>query len=66
VFRVVGQTIQFKTWVDGAAEPAAWTSTVTDSTITAPGQLHLSLVRGGTNVGVKSVQIDDLTVSEGA
>ena len=64
--RVVGQTIQFKTWVDGAGEPAAWSATVTDPSVTAAGQLHLSLVRGGSNVGVKNVQIDDLTVTDGA
>ncbi|MCU1372240.1 MAG: metallophosphoesterase, partial [Ilumatobacteraceae bacterium] len=37
--RVVGATIQFKTWVDGAVEPAAWTATEGDATVTAPGQL---------------------------
>ena len=49
--RVVGQTIQFKTWVDGQPEPAAWSATVTDASVTAAGTLHLSLVRGGSNVG---------------
>ena len=64
--RVVGSTIQFKNWADGQAEPAAWTSTITDTTVTAAGQLHLSLVRGGANVGAKNVQIDDLTVLPGS
>jgi hypothetical protein len=63
---VVGSTIQFKNWADGQAEPAAWTSTITDSTVTAAGQLHLSFVRGGSNVGAKNVQIDDLTVLPGS
>jgi chitodextrinase len=63
--RVVGSTIQFKSWADGQAEPAAWTSTVTDTAVTAPGQLHLSFVRGGANVGAKNVQIDDLQVLPG-
>lgn len=63
--RVVGGTIQFKTWVDGAPEPAAFTSTDTDLGVRAPGQLFLSLVRGGPNVGAKSVAIDDLTVTAG-
>jgi hypothetical protein len=63
--RVVGRTIQFKTWLDGTAEPAGWTSTDTDAGVTAPGQLFVSLVRGGSNVGAKSVVIDDLTVTAG-
>ncbi len=63
--RVSGTTIQFRSWVDGQPEPATWTSTVTDSTVTAAGQLHFSLVRGGSNTGVKSVQIDDLSVVDG-
>jgi chitodextrinase len=63
--RVVGSTIQFKSWADGQAEPAAWRSTITDTTVTAAGQLHLSFVRGGSNVGAKNVQIDDLSVLPG-
>jgi hypothetical protein len=63
--RVVGSTIQFKSWVDGTAEPAAWESTVTDTQLTAPGQLHLSMIRGGANVGAKNVRIDDLQVLPG-
>lgn len=63
--RVVGTTVQFKTWVDGTAEPAAWTSTDTVTGPTAPGQLYVSLVRGGSNSGAKAVAIDDLTVTAG-
>jgi hypothetical protein len=65
-FRVVASTIQVKHWLDGQAEPAAWSSTDTDPDVTAGGQLHLSMVRGGSNVGAKSVLIDDVTVSSGA
>jgi hypothetical protein len=57
-FRVVASTIQVKHWLDGQAEPAAWSSTDTDPDVTAGGQLHLSMVRGGSNVGAKSVLID--------
>lgn len=64
--RVVGSTIQFKTWVDGQVEPATWRSTDTDAGVTAAGQLYLSLVRGSTNVGAKDVTIDDLVVSDGS
>lgn len=63
--RVVGSTIQFKSWVDGQAEPAAWTATVTDTTVTAAGQQYLSLARSSTNVGAKNVQIDDLQILPG-
>ncbi|WP_426572093.1 YncE family protein [Aquihabitans sp. McL0605] len=61
--RVVGTTIQFKTWLDGQAEPAPWRSTDTDAAVAAAGQLHLSVVRGGANVGAKTVTVDDLTVT---
>jgi chitodextrinase len=62
--RVSGSTIQVKTWLDGQAEPTAWNATVTDATVTAPGQLFLSLARGSTNTGTKTVLIDDLTVKD--
>lgn len=64
--RVDGQTIQFKTWVDGQAEPTAWSATLTDAAVSAAGQLHFSLVRGGSNTGLKNVQIDDLRVTDTA
>ncbi len=60
--RVSGSTIQFRTWVDGATEPSTWASTVTDATVTAPGQLFVSLARGGTTTTAKYVAIDDLRV----
>ncbi|HEX8081031.1 MAG TPA: Ig-like domain-containing protein [Jatrophihabitans sp.] len=63
--RVSGSTIQFKIWSDGTAEPIAWESTATDTSVTAAGQLFLSVVRGGTNVGVKSVSFDDLAIRDG-
>jgi hypothetical protein len=62
--RVSGSTIQFKRWLDGQTEPAAWTATRTDTGVTAAGQLFLSLARGSTNSGVKAVIIDDLTVTD--
>jgi chitodextrinase len=59
--QVNGSTIQFKTWADGQPEPATWKAVNTDSTITGTGQLFVSLNRGGsTNVGAKSVGLDDL------
>jgi hypothetical protein len=62
--RVSGSTIQFKIWTDGSTEPTAWKSSNTDTTVTATGQVFLSVVRGGTNVGAKSVTLDDLTVTD--
>jgi hypothetical protein len=60
--RVSGSTIQFRTWVDGAVEPSTWSSTITDTSLSAAGQLHFSLVRGGSNTGLKDVRIDDVRV----
>jgi hypothetical protein len=62
--RVSGSTIQFKIWADGAAEPAVWKSTSTDTSVTAAGQLFLSVVRGSSNVGAKAVSFDDLAVRD--
>lgn len=63
--RVQGSQVLLKTWVDGTPQPAAWTATVSDSAVTAPGRLFLSHVRGGTNVGAKTLQVDDLTYYRG-
>lgn len=60
--RVSGSTIQYKIWLDGQAEPATWRGNVTDTSVTAAGQLFVSLNRGGSNTGAKSVQLDDLAV----
>lgn len=58
--QVNGSTIQFRTWVDGQAEPSVWKTVVTDASVTAAGQVFVSLNRGSTNVGDRSVAIDDL------
>jgi len=60
--RVSGSTIQFKIWTDGSTEPTTWKSTNTDTSVATAGQLFLSVVRGGTNVGAKSVTFDDLSI----
>lgn len=64
--RVVGSTIQFKIWPDGQAEPASWSATLTDTTVSAAGQLHLSLVRSSSNVGTKAVLVDDVVIRDGS
>ena len=64
---VAGSTIAFKTWLDGQSEPTAWLSADTDTSVTAAGQLFVSLVRSGTNTGgAKSVALDDLQISAAA
>jgi hypothetical protein len=60
--RVSGSTVSFRTWADGAVEPSTWASSVTDTSVTAPGQLFVSLVRGGTTTTAKNVALDDLRV----
>ncbi len=62
--RVSGSTIQFRIWADGGAEPTVWKSSSTDTDVSAAGQLFLSVVRGGANVGPKSVAFDDLTIRD--
>jgi hypothetical protein len=64
--RVVGSTIQFRTWRDGQAEPTTWRSTDTDTNVTAPGQLFVSYNRGSTNSGTRYVAIDDLVITNGS
>ena len=63
--KIVGSVLSVKVWADGTPEPAAWT-TATDTAVTAPGQVFLALNRASTNVGAKSVAIDDLVVNPGA
>jgi chitodextrinase len=61
--RVDGSQISVKTWVDGTPEPVAWTWTGTDTAVTGPGQLYVSHVRGGTNVGAKTLYLGDLDLT---
>jgi hypothetical protein len=60
--RVTGATVEFKTWLDGSAEPTQWAGVATDTAVTGPGQLFVSLVRAASNVGVKTVTLDDLKI----
>ncbi|QWZ08375.1 hypothetical protein KRR39_00360 [Nocardioides panacis] len=62
--RVSGSTIQFKIWTDGSSEPIEWEAVSTDSKVTAPGQLFVSVVRGASNVGAKAVSLDDLLIMD--
>jgi chitodextrinase len=60
--RVTGSQIQFRTWLDGQAEPTSWKTTLSDSSITTAGQLYLALNRGSANVGAKGVLLDELSM----
>ena len=60
--RVSGSQIQFRTWLDGQTEPTTWKTTLSDSSITTAGQLHLALNRGSANVGAKGVLLDELSL----
>jgi len=62
-FSVDGQQLSFRTWPDGQPEPTTWTWTGTDTTISAPGRLFTSLVRGGATTTAKSITLDDLTLT---
>jgi len=60
---VYGSTIAFKTWLDGQTEPGAWLSVDTDTSVTAAGQLFVSLARSSGNTGgAKSVALDELQI----
>ncbi len=61
--RVVGNTLQFKVWTDGQAEPSAWEGTINDTTVSAAGQLYVSLNRASSNSGLKNVRLDDLQIT---
>ena len=63
-FQVVGSTVQVRTWADGEAEPLEWAASVTDPSVTSPGQLHLALSRAGTATAARSVTLDDITLTE--
>jgi chitodextrinase len=63
--RVSGSTIQVKTWPDGQPEPTAWRTSITDTTVTAAGQVYLSYVRSSTATAGRAVDVDDLVVTAG-
>jgi hypothetical protein len=62
--RVVGTSIQVKVWRDGTAEPAAWTASLTDTSVTAAGRPYLAL--SGSPTAQKSFLIDDFVLTSGS
>ena len=61
--QVKGSTIQYRIWTDGQAEPTTWRATVTDTSVTAAGQTHISLVRSSSATEAKNITIDDLQIT---
>jgi hypothetical protein len=61
---VVGTSIQFKMWRDGTAEPTTWTTTLTDSGVTALGRPYLVVT--GSPTAPKAILIDDFTLTGGS
>jgi chitodextrinase len=62
-FQVVGSTVRVRTWADGAEEPSTWRWSGTDTSVSAAGQLFISMVRSGSNVGAKALLIDDVALA---
>lgn len=50
-FEVQGTTLRWKHWIDGTAEPTTWTSTLTDSSISAAGLPGVSSYNSSGNNG---------------
>lgn len=61
--QVQGSTVRFKIWPAAQSEPAAWSGSFADSSVTGTGTLFLSQVNGGTVTGTRSVRIDDLVMT---
>lgn len=59
--RVVGTTVQGKIWLTASAEPATWTVSTTDSSITAAGYIGVQCLNA-TGSGGSSVYIDNFIV----
>jgi chitodextrinase len=62
--RVSGTTLQYRIWSDGQSEPGTWTGSVSGLDVVSAGQLFIASSRAGTNVGVKTVTFDDLTLTD--
>ena len=65
-FETTGSTIQWKGWLDGNAEPVAWSFQTTDTSVTAPGTIGFQTFGGagltsGPNVSFDNFQAYTLT-----
>jgi hypothetical protein len=61
--QVTGSTIRYRTWLVGQTEPTTWRATAADTSVTAAGQLFVSLVSTSSGSGTRTLQLDDLVVS---
>ena len=51
-FRMVGTSLNHKSWYSGAAEPGGWTESLTDSSVSAAGWTGLQQVSANPNVEI--------------
>ena len=58
-FQVTGSTIRVRTWVDGTAEPSAWTASFTNSAVSASGRMYLAAYGSK----ARAVYVDDVALS---
>lgn len=63
-FRLVGSTIQIKTWKSTALEPGGWNVSVVNTEVSATGgiQIRSSLSAGNTNTLPVNMQFDNLLI----
>jgi hypothetical protein len=62
--RVVGSLVAFRIWT-GSTEPTAWTTSVVQTDVTAPGKFTIGSTSGG-NVGSASLSFSNLQITDGA
>ena len=70
-FRAKGTFLAFKVWDDGTDEPIAWTSAITDSSVTAAGNVVAAISGGSAAVSVVTyldrfsiIPLDDVGLPE--
>ncbi|MDH4352455.1 MAG: lamin tail domain-containing protein [Actinomycetota bacterium] len=61
--QAVGSTVRYRVWSDGQPEPSSWTVSLTDSSVSAPGQVFVSLATSSTSIETKTLAVDDLVLS---
>jgi hypothetical protein len=62
-FRVEGDELLVRLWVDGQPEPTTWSYRGSATTSLPAGHLYTSLVRSSSNAGPKTITINELTLS---
>jgi hypothetical protein len=60
--QVVGNTIRYRVWSDGSAEPSTWTASVSDASVQGSGDAFVAIQRTSKASEAKSITLDDLTL----